>query len=83
MTNLKEPLLTEYQREVLSRMNKGLFLLKKKGFGEGLGYAPNTTNIFNPLKKGTVEGLVELGMVFKSKNINEAYFLTNEGRKYK
>lgn len=83
MTNLKEPLLTEYQREVLSRMNKGLYLLKQEGFGEGLGYAPHTSNIFNSLKKGTVDGLLELGMVFKSIHAYGAYLLTNEGRKYK
>lgn len=83
MTNLKEPLLTEYQREVLSRMNKGLYLIKKSGFGEGLGYTMHTNSIFNSLKKGTVNGLVELGMVFKSINANGAYYLTDEGRKYK
>lgn len=73
-----ELLITRPEREVLSYMKKAYYLLRSED-GEGLSLNGRTVSL--PVKAGTIEALMNLGLIKESIN-GVKWLLTDEGRKY-
>lgn len=74
--------LTVQLEHILEEMNRGIYLIKME-HGESL--STNGYNSMMSVKSGSIDALVEEGLVYKSHLATKVdrYILTDEGRKYR
>lgn len=74
--------LTNQEREVIDRMQKGLVLIQSYKGDEALSVTGGITKVSQPLKKGTIGRLVRFNLVAPHRLNKRKFYLTDEGRKF-